>query len=139
MSIRAFVVAGLLCLVSLASCQQVSILRPWPPDLARAWVATEPIQCLGNPWEQDWLASHDNDYASYPKDPTKPGLESAEVEIIKDYYRRQGVTVFEVAAKGRYGVVCLACSCPEGYTLYLDVRQQDVPKMISLGYRQESP
>ena len=21
---------------------------------ARVWVAIEPIQCLGNPWERDW-------------------------------------------------------------------------------------
>ncbi len=123
----------------LVSCQQPQILAPGLPDLGRAWVATEPIQCLGNPWERDWLASHDGDYGSYPKDPTKPGLEPAEVEIIRDYYRRQGVVVFEAATKGRYEVVCAACSCPEGYTLYLEVRRQDVERMTSFGYRQESP
>ena len=125
--------------LGLVSCQQQQVLAPVPPDLGRAWVATEPIQCLGNAWEQDWLASHHGDYASYPRDPAKPGLEPAEVEIIKDFYRRRGVVVFEAATKGRYEAVCAACTCPEGYTLYLEVRRQDVNAMISLGYRQESP
>ena len=121
--------AAALCLVS---CQEAQVLG-LRADLARAWVATEPIQCLANPWEQDWLASHDGDYASYPKDT------AAEIEIIKDYYRRQGVVVFEAVKKGRYQLVCAACTCPEGHTLYLDVRRQDVAAMLSFGYRQESP
>lgn len=131
----AFAIASALFL---ASCQQGHVLSPALPgpgfELAppeRAWVAIEPIQCLGNPWEQDWLASHHGDYGSYPRD--NP------FQIIKDYYRRQGVVVYEAATQARYEVVCLACSCPEGYTLYLEVRRQDVPAMLALGYREESP
>jgi hypothetical protein len=104
----------------------------------QTWVAIEPIQCLGNPWEQDWL-DNGGDYQDYPKDPTTPALEQAELEIIKDYYQRQGVEVSDGLNEPKYDNVCLACSCPEGQTLYLQVREEDIPTMLSLGYRLESP
>jgi len=126
-------------LLTVVACQQHEILVPRPPSLQRTWVAIEPIQCLGNPWERDWLESHGGDYASYPKDPTTPGLEPKEVEIIKDFYRRRGVVVFRAETRPKYEVVCAACSCPEGHTLYLQVRLEDLETMLSYGYREESP
>ncbi len=132
-------VVVLACVLGLFSCKHAAFLGPWGPELHKRWVATEPIQCLGNPWEQDWLKSHDGDYASYPKDPTRPGLEPEEIEIIKDFYRRQGVVVFEVDTRPKYLAVCAACLCPEGHTLYLRVRLEDLETMLALGYRQESP
>ena len=103
------------------------------------WVATAPIQCLGNPWERDWLDAHGGDYAGYPKDPHTPGLEPEEIEIIRDFYKRQGVVVSDVTSTRWDHAVCLACSCPEGYTLYLLVRPEDVETMIAFGYRKEEP
>ena len=47
--------------------------------LTQTWVAIEPIQCLGNPWEQDWLDNNNGEYDAYPKDPTTPGLEPEEL------------------------------------------------------------
>ena len=125
---------GFVLVLSLVSCQESRLFAPVYPD--RVWVATEPIQCLGNPWEQAWLTSHDG---RYPKDHSKPGLEPEEIEIIQDYYKRQGVTVFRVTTRAKYEVVCAACMCPEGYSLYLEVRDQDLEKMLSFGYREESP
>ena len=125
---------GLVLFVGVVSCQESRLLAPIHPD--RVWVATEPIQCLGNPWEQDWLASHDG---QYPKDYSKPGLEPEEIAIIRDYYERQGVTVFRVTTRGKYEVVCAACSCPEGYSLYLEVQDEDLEEMLSFGYREELP
>ena len=102
------------------------------------WVATEPTQCLTNPWERDWLEQHNNDYDAYPK--RQPGeLTPEELQIIKDYYDREGVVVFDGTTRPRYEEVCLACSCPEGHTLYLSVRTQDVETMRRLGYREEIP
>lgn len=103
------------------------------------WVAIEPTQCLTNAWEADWLAQHGNDYASYPKDFSTPGLEPEEVAIITDYYRRQGVEVSGTATMPKYGIVCLACNCAEGHTMFLRVREGDVETMIGFGYRVESP
>ena len=76
---------------------------------------------------------------SYPKDPTTPELEPEELDIIKGYYEQQGVTVSDGKNAPKYDEVCLACSCPEGQTLFLLVRDQDVNTMVSLGYRVESP
>ena len=109
------------------------------PTGVHVWVATEPIQCLNNPWERDWLESNDWDYSRYPKDPSTPGLEPEEFEIIQNYYDRQGVEVSEAETNPRFDAVCLTCSCPEGHTLYLFVRAEDVEQMIEFGYRKEAP
>jgi len=113
--------------------------QPAKSVLVTTWVAIEPVQCLGNPWEQDWLEKHGWDYHSYPKNPARPGLEPEEFEIIQDYYDRGGVAVFEGRTAPKYDNVCLACSCPEGHTLYLLVRDQDVEAMVGWGYRVEQP
>jgi hypothetical protein len=102
------------------------------------WVANEPTQCLTNPWEQDWLGQG-GVYENYPKDPARPGLEPEEVEIIVDYYARQGVVVGDATTRPKYEEVCLACNCAEGHTLYLRVREEDIDTMIALGYRVEMP
>lgn len=103
------------------------------------WVAIEPTQCLTNDWEKEWLERNGQDYAGYPKDPATPGLEPEELKVIQDYYSRQGVVVFDSATASKYETVCLACSCPEGHTMYLLVRGEDVEVMIGFGYRVESP
>lgn len=125
-----------LSLLSVTSCISEDVNVPAP---GRVWVATEPIQCLGNPWEHDWLESHSGDHSGYPKDPSTPGLEPKEIAIIQSYYGRQGIEVFATETARKFDVVCLACSCPEGHTLYLLVREQEVEQMIEFGYREESP
>ena len=125
-----------LCALCMMSCTEEDTTRSEP---GRVWVALEPIQCLGNPWERDWLESHNWDYSGYPKDPTAPGLEPEEFAIIQDFYDRAGVVVFEAETALKYEAVCLACSCPEGHTLYLLVSAESVQKMMELGYRVESP
>jgi hypothetical protein len=132
-----------IALFGLVSCQVSDSADP-PPNILTpipdpVWVATEPIQCLGNPWEQAWLEANDWNYYAYPKDPTKPGLEPEEVKIITDYYAQQDVIISEALGTPRFEGVCAACSCPEGHTLYLEVRAEDVEKMLSLGYREEAP
>lgn len=103
------------------------------------WVAIEPTQCRSNPWEQDWLAQHDDDYDGYPADDMKAGLEPEEFAIITDYYARQGVEVRAGATAPRYEDVCKACFCVAGHTMFLQVRESDVETMISFGYRVEEP
>lgn len=137
----ALVLSGLF----LMSCNREDATTPLPGEDAtrplpgHVWVATEPIQCLGNPWERDWLESHGGDYSLYPKDPATPGLEPEEFEIIQDYYAGQGVEVIEAQTASKYPAVCAGCACPEGYTLYLLVRAEDLQQMIDFGYRAESP
>ena len=138
---RAAAFAGL-CLL-LAGCGDDEQTPPASPPLdntqASVWVAIEPTQCLTNAWEADWLAHHDDDYAAYPKDYSRPGLEPEELAIIKDYYARQGVVVRAGATAPKYEAICAACSCPEGHTMFLLVRASDVDTMVALGYRVEAP
>jgi len=103
------------------------------------WVATDPIQCLGNPWEQDWLAANNWDYGSYPGDPVTPELEPEELKIITDYYDRQGVRILSAETVQQNNNVCQSCSCPLGYTLYLLVPGDDVRTMLDSGFRLETP
>ena len=96
------------------------------------WMSIAPIQCMGNPWEVDWLASHDNDYESYPGDSSTPELEEA--DVIGDYYMRQGVQIERFDTEQWDGAVCLACSCPAGYTLLALVDDTDRQPMLELGF-----
>ena len=42
--------AALVIIVTLTACRD---------DAERqVWVSIDPIQCLSNPWEQDWLLTH---------------------------------------------------------------------------------
>jgi hypothetical protein len=77
-------------LLSLQSCEGNGGLIVFPSG--QTWVATEPVQCLGNPWEQDWLERYGNNYAAYPGDA------GAQDGIVKGYYGRLGITVSEVAS-----------------------------------------
>ena len=114
--------------------------KPLESSGARTWVATEPTQCLTNPWEQDWLSKNNGDMAAYPRDLSWPRqLTPDEIEIITEYYAKQGVVVFETATRGISPSVCEACECDEGHTLYLLVGDRDVDRMIALGYRADAP
>jgi hypothetical protein len=113
-------------------CQTERPLHP-PFDPRFTWVATDPIQCLGNPWEIEWLEEHDGDYSKYPRD------KKEQLKIIDDYYERRGVKVFNTAIVNTYEVVCCACSCPAGHTVYLYVKNEDVQTMLDFGFRVEDP
>jgi len=103
---------------------------PTPDASGMVWLELEPVQCLGNPWEQDWLASHEMDYRSYPRE--------REAEIIKDYYARMGITVYDVKSERKYEYVCEACSCPRGDVLYLQISAAHLDRMIELGFKASS-
>ena len=108
--------------------------------IGKVWMSIAPIQCLGNPWEQDWLANHDDNYDAYPRDLSKPGLEEEEKEIIQSYYQQRGVTIEAFATTEWDGAVCLACSCPQGYTMYTLVAERHEQTMLDFGYvRSDSP
>jgi len=99
----------------------------------QTWIATDPVQCLTNPWEEDWLSRDSNVYQDYPR-----AIDS-QLAIVRDYYARMGVEIAEAISIAKYNVTCDACSCPRGDALYLRVRDADVDTMLSLGYRLESP
>jgi len=124
------VLASLWCFGMFAGC--LSDSTDLQEDLS-VWVAIEPIQCLGNSWERDWIAKHDGDYAGYPRDLAD------QFEVIKAYYENLGVDVRGMASRQESSIVCCACSCERGDTLYALVRAQDLDTMKNEGFRQENP
>lgn len=83
-----------------------------------SWVSIAPKQCRSNPWEIDA--------------PLSVGI--SEESAIKIFYQKQGIVVAEVVSKPTYQVVCLACNCPRGDTLYLSILTRDIPKMTAQGF-----
>jgi hypothetical protein len=124
------VLASLWCFGMLAGCLSDSTGLQEDPSV---WMAVEPIQCLGNSWERDWLAKHDGDYASYPSDL------ASQFGVIKAYYEDLGVDVRGMASRQKGSIVCCACSCGRGDTLYILVGIQDVEIMENEGFRRENP
>jgi hypothetical protein len=118
------------CIVAFSGCQDN---LAGPRDGHRTWVATEPIQCLGNSWERDWLAKHGEDYDCYPRDL------AGQFEVIEAYYEELGVAVYAIASRHKYSIVCGACSCPRGDTLYILVGLENIDVMKLEGFRREWP
>jgi hypothetical protein len=108
--------------------------------VSKIWVEIDPVQCLGNPWEKTWLSQHNNDYDAYPRG-NPLIIEDWEKEIIKNYYEKQGIKIFAIKSKtfsqkpNQPLGVCAACNCPQGYTLYLLVKQEDKDKLLNQGYK----
>ena len=105
------------------------------PEDGKTWVNIKPIQCLSNAWERDWVKSH-SDNILYPRKDV-----DAVDDIIRDYYQRQGIALFEIkrdSIRDENGkpqtTVCLACSCSAGYVLYFLVADSDVELMTGLGF-----
>lgn len=100
---------------------------PTHEESGKTWVEIDPIQCGHNPWESNWPESNNDSYSSYPR-------EVQEIEKIKNYYQKQGIFIFDVRLKLTHEIVCLACCCPRGDTLYVLVSDSDVNKMLQFGY-----
>ncbi|HEY4475689.1 MAG TPA: hypothetical protein VJB92_03135 [Candidatus Paceibacterota bacterium] len=98
-----------------------------PEAEGKVWLSIMPIQCQGNPWEEQ----QSRNYLG------PPDLKLTEVNYVKNYYDEQGITIFEVKfiQPSPETAVCLACSCPRGDTLYVQVADKDVTKMLSFGYK----
>ena len=114
------------------------LLHDSPPisfwvDLAdtKLWVAIDPIQCLGNAWEQDWLASHDNDYDAYPRD------EENRLSIFREFYEQQGVAIYETKVSIILEDVCAACGCPTGERIHCLIDEAGLPAMLDWGFVEE--
>ncbi len=103
------------------------------------WLSINPVQCLTNPWESGWISQDGNDFAKYPRGDILV-IESAEKQIITDYYATQGITILNIYSQtfyekfGESMATCDACSCAQGYILYINVNQSDADKLEGLGF-----
>jgi hypothetical protein len=52
-----------------------------------------------------------------------------QAEMIKNYYEKQGITIFETKYPDDYGAACEACFCSRGYFMDLLVYKSDIPKI----------
>ena len=92
----------------------------------KVWAIMRPLQCLGNPWEQDWVAHHKKS-AVYPQ--------REEKKIITDFFGRQQIHVFSIRLRSyEGGALCQTCDCPRGDTLYLLVDAEDAPLLKTFGF-----
>lgn len=106
---------------------------PLPPDASRpsdsTWVATDPLQCVMTPWEQEWWDTHGGDMSSYPR-----GLEG-ERGVIVDFFARRGISVLDFEAEISTDPRLTVCGAERGYTIFLLVHDADVDAMLTFGFR----
>ncbi|MBI5225204.1 hypothetical protein HY989_05010 [Candidatus Micrarchaeota archaeon] len=90
------------------------------PDANKVWVTINPIQCNENPWEQYRVAAR-----TYPSGKEmQDDLKNNEELIIKEYFKNFGITVYEFKKTLISEMVCLACSCSNGYKIEILVDRQ---------------
>ncbi|MBL7057944.1 hypothetical protein ISS03_01280 [Patescibacteria group bacterium] len=107
------------------------------------WLEMNPIKCLGNPWEFEWLKAHPSNYANYPKEQLDK-IDEDEIVILKDHYKNNNLKIKNVKSisftdlNNQSLQTCEICSCPQGYTLYVLVDFNDAKKMLELGWNKSN-
>jgi len=96
----------------------------------------EPVQCLGNPWEQDWLEVHGMKYEDYPRGRPRQ-LEAEEKEIIRSFFEKEGIRIYKIEGIPFPDsvMVCDACDCPQGYTLEVWAAPGDTARLRTFGFK----
>lgn len=88
----------------------------------KIWMSIDPIQCLGNPWDK-------------MVDRTAKDTREAEKQAMFKYYGQRGIIVYDYGWEQTHEFVCEACDCPRGDTINLYVKEEDIGKMRSMGFR----
>lgn len=86
----------------------------------------DPIQCLGNPWEIQWLETHT--YEEYPQN------EVEQLKIFTDYYQDRGVNIYDVYVENLGDIVCAACFCSNGQRIFCLIDKDDADFMLASGF-----
>lgn len=108
-----------------------------PPEIQiddLIWMQTDPKQCRTNPWEENWISQHNNDYNSYPNEKIE------DQRIIKNFFKEVDINIYQIHTKsfedqGLNPQVCEACSCPLGYTLFVQISKGDIINMEQYGFK----
>lgn len=95
------------------------------------WVSIDPIQCLGNSWDQDWLVQHDNDSSQYPHD------EAGQLRIFGEFFEEQGVIIYQTVVTFPYNATCDGCGCPRGDRISCLIDEAGLPTMLEWGFTEE--
>jgi hypothetical protein len=95
------------------------------------WMAMRPVNCMGNLWQQDWLAGNNYSSEGYPQDDT---------EIVRSYLSSQDIQVGGLFLKNLFEegwqqpIECRTCDCQRGDILYVLVNGNDSEKMREMGF-----
>lgn len=101
------------------------------PTGPRVWVLVKPLQCLGNPWEQDWIAHHKKSEVYPQRD---------EQQIMKNFFARNQVQILDIRVRPYAGgPLCQTCDCPRGDTLYFLVSSDQAPLLKPFGFDKTIP
>lgn len=105
------------------------VAKPAAPQ-GKVWMAFEPVQCNGNPWDQ-WYASGG---IAFVKAPT-------EKELLTAYFSNvHNVQVFDYKSFTIYEIVCQACHCSRGDEVRVLINASDKPNLMKAGwYEAEEP
>ena len=98
-------VLAVVLLLSVCACESTEMMGAE----ARAWVAIDPVQCDNNAWNPSGMSAD-------------------------DYYRSLGVDVTRMVSIRVYEAVCLACTCPTGDRLFLEIDAGSLDFMIGQGF-----
>lgn len=91
------------------------------------WLEKEPIQCLGNEWEQDYLEIKNIQANEYPI--------QDENKIIEEYYLKQGVKIYQIEKEKVSDFTCASCDCKRGDKIKILVSEKDINKMNSFDWK----
>ena len=98
----------------------------------RVWVAVDPVQCMGNAWEKDWLEENNDDYELW-----RTFTIGDELDIIEKYYEELGIIIYDIKQENVYDITCEACGCPRGDRISCFINKSDVGQMLEWGFIQE--
>jgi hypothetical protein len=99
-------------------------------DEDRVWVTIDPIQCMGNSWEQDWLENNNSDYKLYSN-----YTDAEELQIFKQYFEKLGIKIYKLDQTFPYNGTCDACNCPRGDSYHCFIDGKNTNQMLSYGFK----
>ena len=92
-------------------------------------MSIDPVQCLSNEWEQDWLEKNGNNFQLWSE-----LTHEEQLEIFKAFYEDQGIMIHDMDVTYPYEEVCTACSCPRGDRLHVLVDADNLEQMLDWGF-----
>lgn len=122
---------GLMALLLISSCGNSDKLQ-----IKTVWMTTDPIQCLENPWEKEWTQQYPN--GNYPTGDPRQFEEPEQLILRTHMLDNHDVTILRIRYKPypEDAMVCEACTCPAGYSLYIEVAATDKDKLAETPFKE---
>lgn len=95
----------------------------------KIWMSIDPVQCLGNDWELDWLSKNNNNFDLWAQ-----MTEEEQLQVFKEYFENRGVVIHDMDVTQPYEEVCLECDCPRGDRIHVLVDDAHLNQLLSWGF-----